>query len=209
MSAREVPRGLGGRLCPGEMPALVVVDLSLGFTDPASPLAGDVRTAVPAVVDLLDAAQGPNVPVAFSTIAFWPDLGDGGPWLRKIPAMNILVEGSRWVRIDSRLRPEPPDLLVAKKSASAFHRTELAGWVRARDADSVILVGASTSGCVRATAVDAVQEGWPTFVVSECVADRDRNAHEAALYDLQAKYADVLSLSEVLAYFADLPRRVR
>lgn len=209
MSAREVPPGLGGRLHPGEMPALVVVDLSLGFTDPKSPLACDVRTALPAAVSLLDAARAANVPVAFSTIAFRSDLSDGGPWLRKVPAMHVLVEGSRWVKIDPRLPNAAGDLLLTKQGASAFHRTELASWLRSRDVDTVIVVGASTSGCVRATAVDAVQEGWPTFVVSECVADRDRVAHEAALYDLQAKYADVLSLREVLAHFADLPRRVR
>lgn len=209
MSEREIPPGLGGRLRFGETPALVVVDLSLGFTEPSSPLACEVETALPAAVDLLDAARSANVPVAFSTIAFRPDLGDGGPWLAKMPAMNVLIEGSRWVRIDPRLPMERDDLLVTKRGASAFHRTALSSWLRGRNVDSVILMGASTSGCVRATAVDAVQEGWPTFVVSECVADRDQVAHEAALYDLQAKYADVLSLGEVLTHLADLPRRAR
>ena len=209
MSERELPPGMGGRLRLGETPALVVVDLSLGFTDPASLLACDVRTALPAAVDVLEAARAAKVPVAFSTIAFRSDLGDGGPWLAKMPTMNVLVEGTRWVRIDPRLPTEPDDLLVTKQGASAFHRTELASWLRSRDVDSVILVGASTSGCVRATAVDAVQEGWPTFVVSECVADRDRIAHESALYDLQAKYAEVLVLEEVLRYLAGLPQEAR
>lgn len=209
MSERAIPAGLGARLRLGHRPALVVVDLSLGFTDPDSPLACDVREAVPATRDLLDAARATDVPVAFSTIAFRPDLGDGGPWLSKMPAMRELVVGSRWVGIDPRLPLEPEDLLVTKQGASAFHRSELAPWLRHRDVDSVILVGASTSGCVRATAVDAVQEGWPTFVVSDCVADRDRTAHEGALYDLRAKYADVLSLDQVLAHLADLPREAR
>lgn len=209
MSERELPTGFGVPLRLGETPALVVVDLSLGFTDPASPLACDIRTALPAAIDVLDAARAARVPVAFSTIAFRGDLSDGGPWLAKLPAMQVLVEGSRWVRIDPRLATEPDDLLVTKQGASAFHRTELASWLLSRDIDSVILVGASTSGCVRATAVDAVQEGWPTFVVSDCVADRDRIAHESALYDLQAKYTDVLVLDDVLRYLAGLPRKAR
>lgn len=209
MSERKIPPGLGGRLRLGETPAVVVVDLSLGFTDPASPLACDTRTALPAAAVLLDAARAANVPVAFSTIAFRADLGDGGPWLAKMPAMNVLVQGSRWIRIDPRLSQQPKDQVVTKKGASAFHRTELASWLRARNVDSVILAGASTSGCVRATAVDAVQEGWPTFVVSECVADRDHIAHDAALYDLQAKYADVLALADVLTYLAGLPQGAR
>jgi len=209
VSEREIPPGLGGRLRLGKAPALVVVDLSLGFTDADSPLACDIRTALPAAVVLLDAARAANVPVAFSTIAFRADLSDGGPWLAKMPAMNVLVQGSRWVRIDPRLPQKPKDLVVAKKGASAFHRTGLASWLRASHVDSVILAGASTSGCVRATAVDAVQEGWPTFVVSECVADRDRTAHEAALYDLQAKYADVLTLGDVLTYLTRLPQKAR
>lgn len=209
MSERELPTGFGGRLRLGETPALVVVDLSLGFTDPVSLLACDVRTALPAAIDVLDAARAARVPVAFSTVAFRGDLSDGGPWLAKMPAMQVLVEGSRWVRIDPRLAAQPDDLLVTKQGASAFHRTELASWLRSRDVDSVILVGASTSGCVRATAVDAVQEGWPTFVVSDCVADRDHIAHQSSLYDLQAKYADVLVLDDVLRHFAGLPRKAR
>lgn len=162
--------------------------------------------ALPATLELLEAARAANVPVAFTTIAFEPDRSDAGPWLRKIPALEILVVGSRLVQIDPRLPQKSADLIVRKTGASAFHRTGVATWLRDRGVDSVIVVGASTSGCVRATAVDAMQEGWPTFVVSDCVADRDRVAHEAALYDLQAKYADVLSLGEVLAHLASLPQ---
>lgn len=209
MSAREVPPGLGGRLRPGEMPALVVVDLSLGFTDPESPLACDVRTALPAAVNLLDAARAANVPVAFSTIAFRSDLSDGGPWLRKVPAMHVLVEESRWVKIDPRLPNAPGDLLLTKQGASAFHRTELASWLRSIDVDTVIVVGASTSGvCPR----------------------HGRRCHAGGLADLRrvrvrrrpgprrprgrplrpaGQVRRRTALREVLAHFADLPRRVR
>lgn len=204
MSLRQVPEGLGGRLELGTRPGLVIVDLSLGFTDPASPLACDMGTVLPATGRLVQAAREAFVPIAFTTIAFRKNLSDGGAWLRKIPAMAVLAEGSRWIEIDPGLQRRPSDKLISKRGASAFHGTDLAGWLRLREVDSVIVVGASTSGCVRATAVDAVQEGWPTFVVSDCVADRDRLAHESALYDLDAKYADVLDLPLLLAHLTRL-----
>jgi maleamate amidohydrolase len=209
VTIRPAPPGLGGRLDLGAKPAIVVVDLNLGFTDPASPLVCDVDTVIPATVRLIQAARAARLPVAFTTIAFQPDLSDGGPWLRKMPAMEILVHGQRWIEIDPRLDPRPEEKLVSKRAASAFHGTDLTAWLRGSGADSVIVVGASTSGCVRATAVDALQEGWPTFVISDCVGDRDQRAHEASLFDLDAKYADVLALPQVLDHFTTLAAESR
>lgn len=209
MTIRPAPPGLGGRLELGARPGVVVVDLSLGFTDPASPLACDVDTVIPATRRLLQAVRAARLPLAFMTIVFRPDLSDGGPWLRKMPAMEMLVRGTRWTEIDPRLERRPEEELFCKQAASGFHGTDLAAWLRPRAVDSVFVVGVSTSGCVRATAVDAVQAGWPTFVVSDCVGDRDRRAHEASLYDLDAKYADVLTLVQVLDHLTTVAREAQ
>lgn len=193
--------GFGGSFTWGDRPGLVVVDLSVGFTDPASPLACDLDEVVASTRHLVAAAHAAGLPVGFTTIAYRSDLSDTGVWVRKVPALGALVHGSPLVQIDSRLEPTEQDPVFVKRGASGFHGTGLAAWLRRQHADCVVVVGASTSGCVRATAVDAVQEGWPTFVVRECVGDRDAAAHEATLFDLALKYADLINLETVQRRF--------
>lgn len=202
MSVRDDPEaaGFGGAFTWGERPA-VVVDLSLGFTHSTSPLVCDLDAVVASTAMLVQAAHASRIPVAFTTIGYRPDLSDTGPWVRTIPGLAMLVDGSPFVEIDQRLPRTRHDPVFVKTGASAFHRTALDAWLQDQRADCVVLAGASTSGYVRATAVDAVQKGWATFVVPECVGDRDPAAHEATMFDLGLKYADLVSLTEVRQRF--------
>lgn len=197
--------GFGGRAGFGERPALVVVDLSLGFTDPRSPLACDLEGVVAAVGRLLDEGRRAGIPVVYTTVAY--DEGDkrtAAAFIDKVPALLTLAAGGRWVEIDRRIAPMPGEPVLTKLFASAFFGTPLASLLAAAGCDSVVVTGASTSGCVRATAVDALQHGYRTLVPREAVGDRDAAAHEANLDDLDAKYADVVSVDEVVEHLEEL-----
>jgi len=191
---------LGEAVTMGESPAVLVVDFSCGFTDPECPLGSELSAEVEATRRLLDAARAKGLPVIFTTIGFERSLKDGGLWLQKAPALADLQVGGRWVEIDPRLERREDETIVLKKGASAFFGTNLAAILVSEGIDSVVLCGATTSGCVRATAVDLLQYGFPTLVPRECVGDRAHAPHEAILFDIQAKYADVVSLEDALAY---------
>jgi nicotinamidase-related amidase len=191
----------------GSRPAVLIVDFSCGFTDPACTLGSELTAEVAATKRLLDAAREKGVPVVFTTIGFEPSLRDGGLWLQKVPALGDLQLGGHWVEIDPRLEPREDETVIVKKGASAFFGTNLAAILVSQQVDSVILCGATTSGCIRATAVDLLQNGWPTLVPRECVGDRAQAPHEANLFDIQAKYADVVPLDDVLAYVQTVPDR--
>jgi nicotinamidase-related amidase len=184
----------------GERPAVLVVDFSCGFTDPECALGSDLTTEVEATRRLLDTARAKGLPVIFTTIGYEPSLRDGGLWLQKVPSLGELQVGGRWVEIDPRLEPREDETIVLKKGASAFFGTNLVAILVAQGIDSVILCGATTSGCIRATAIDLLQYGFPTLVPRECVGDRAQSPHDANLFDIQAKYADVVSLEDALAY---------
>ena len=200
--------GLGRTVTLGDRPAVLVVDFSCGFTDPACTLGSDLTAEVGATKHLLDSARGKGLPVVFTTIGFEPSLKDGGLWLQKVPALGDLQVGGHWVDIDPRLELRDDETVIVKKGASAFFGTNLAAVLVSQQVDSVILCGATTSGCVRATAIDLLQNGWPTLVPRECVGDRAKAPHDANLFDIQAKYADVVSLDDVLRYVASVPDRV-
>ena len=199
---------LGEKVSLGERPGVLVVDFSCGFTDPASALGADMTAEVEATRRLLDAAREKGLPVAFTTIGFEASGKDGGLWLEKAPALRDLELGGRWVEIDPRLDRREDETVVVKKGASGFFGTNLASILVSQRVDTVILCGATTSGCVRATAIDLLQYGWPTLVPRECVGDRAQAPHEANLFDIQAKYADVVPVAEVLAYVESMPGRV-
>ena len=141
----------------------------------------------------------------FTTIGFEPHGNDAALWFQKIPLLAELEVGGKWVEIDPRLGLREDETVVLKKGASGFFGTNLASILVTQRADTVILCGATTSGCVRATAIDLLQYGWPAIVPRECVGDRARAPHEANLFDINAKYADVVSLAEVLQYLENLP----
>ena len=199
---------LGGKLRLGKRPAMLVVDFSCGFTDPECPLGSDLSNQVEQTKRLLEVARGKDLPVIFTTIGFEANLRDGGLWLQKVPLLAKLQLGSRWVEIDSRLERLPNEPVVLKKGASAFFGTNLTAILISQQVDTIILCGATTSGCIRATAVDLLQNGFPTLIPRECVGDRAQEPHEANLFDIDAKYADVVSLKEALDYLGSVPAPV-
>lgn len=186
----------------GSKPALIVVDVVRGFTDPSCPLGSEADEVVDANVRLMNAFHDTNLPVVLTTVIYRDDQ-QASVFRARIPALNLLTPESEWVLFDSRLPVAPGDLQLEKRHASSFHGTELDEWLRGQNVDSVVVTGLTTSGCVRATAVDGLQNNYRVVVPREACGDRDEQAHEANLYDLNAKYADVLSLGATLAL---LPR---
>jgi N-formylmaleamate deformylase len=196
--------GFGAVVPRGARPGLVVVDLTRGFTEPDFPSGADLSTEVAATARLVDTAHAAGAPVVYTAISYTPAEADGDAiaWLRKAPGMRSLRDGSDEVALDPRLDRRPADHLILKKGASAFHGTGLGALLVGLRVDTVLVCGATTSGCVRATAVDAVTSGYDTLVVAEACGDRAAGPHDAALFDLQAKYADVVALDDALGYLA-------
>jgi maleamate amidohydrolase len=193
--------GFHGRVGFGKRPALIVVDMSVGFTDPASPLHCELEPVIEAIERLLAVVRAARLPVVYTTVAYDEAAKEKARvFIDKVPALLTLEAGSRWVEIDPRLAPQPGEPVLTKLFASAFFGTTLASLLMVQQCDGVIVTGASTSGCVRATAVDALQHGYRVVVPREAVGDRNPSAHEANLYDLDAKYADVLPLDAVLEH---------
>jgi maleamate amidohydrolase len=196
-------RGFGGRSGAGDHPALVVIDLCYGFTDPESPLACDCEGAVAATARLLDAARAGGHPVAFTTVQYDAAGREiAAAFIRKAPGLLTLEPGTRWPQIDERIAPAENEPVMPKLFASGFFGTSLGAMLAARGCDTVVVTGASTSGCVRATAVDALQHGYHVVVPREAVADRAEGAHQATLTDLDAKYGDVVGIDEAVAMFS-------
>lgn len=192
--------GFGRNVLRGTKPAILVVDFSYGFTDPVYPTAADMTSAVEATRRLLDVARSASYPVIFTTISYNAAEVAVLPWLRKAAGMAALRTGTRLVEIDARLARRPDEALIAKHGASAFHGTNLAALLFAQRVDTLIVAGATTSGCVRASVVDAVQNGFSVLVPRECVADRADGPHEANLFDIHQKYGDVIPLDDALQF---------
>ncbi|MDE1972118.1 MAG: isochorismatase family protein [Hyphomicrobiales bacterium] len=172
-----------------------------GFTDPAMPLGASLDSEIEAQKPLLQVAHQRDIPVIFSTVMYEEaDIKDAGIWALKQKGARTLTAGSDAVKVDPRLAMQPSDILLVKKYASCFFGTDLISRLNSRRIDTLIITGCTTSGCVRATAVDAVQNGFRPMVVREAVGDRSKAAHEQSLFDLNAKYADVVTLDETLHY---------
>ena len=191
---------LGQSVTLGERPAVLVVDFSRGFTDPECTMGSDLTSEVEATTRVLAAAREKGLPVIFTTIGFEPNLKDGSLWLQKAPGLADLQVGGKWVDIDPRLERAEDEVVILKKGASAFFGTNLPSVLVSQGVDTIVLCGATTSGCIRATAVDLLQYGYPTLVPRECVGDRAQAPHEANLIDIQAKYADVVPVEDALSY---------
>lgn len=197
--AANAASGFYGSLTPGRKPALLVVDFQLGFTDiEVSPLASDCSAAVMATAKLIAAAR-PGVPVIFSVVGYDVPMLEAGVWREKCSSLETLRRGSRAVEIDPRLGFDPSrDTLLVKAQASAFFGTPLASLLAAGGYDTLLVTGCTTSGCVRASAVDAIQYGFRPFVVRDCVADRSPEQHMSNLVDLQSKYSEVVGAQEAV-----------
>lgn len=181
----------------GHRPALIVVDMSYGFTSSDSPLGGAFDMQITRMAELIALFHLRGWPVAFSTVVYHDD--DAASVFRQhLPDLNILRAGSHWVDIDGRLNKTPGDILVEKAVPSAFFGTNLDALLRSKKADCLVIGGLTTSGCVRATAVDALQYNWPAWVIPDICGDRNPSAHEANLHDMAAKYVEVKSMVQAL-----------
>jgi maleamate amidohydrolase len=187
-----------GHLEFGERPALIVVDAVQGYIDPVAPIYAGVESAIPVIAQLLGAARSAGVPVIYTVVSYRPDGADGGLFWKKLPALKAFVQGSPFGAIPEAIAPLAEELVLTKHYASAFFGTSLASDLAARRIDTLIITGFSTSGCVRATALDALQHGYAPFVVEDACGDRHPDPHNANLFDLQAKYAEVVSASRVI-----------
>lgn len=185
----------------GSKPALLLVDMINGFTDDACPLGTDCPAVVAANAELLAGFRQAGLPVIFTTVVF--HRADQSTVFRaRIDALNLLTPESHWVKVDERLAMQPGEWLIEKQAASAFHGTTLNSQLRAAAVDSLVVTGLTTSGCVRATVVDGLQHDFPVWVPRQAVGDRNAQAHTANLFDMHAKYADVVDVAQVLAQIA-------
>ncbi len=205
-----VARGYGqGEIEPGERPAVLVVDLQYAFTDPAFPLGGAplVERAVEGTARVCAAAREAGVPI-FQTVVAWRDDGaDIGLWPVKLPVLREVTLESRWAQVDARVWDDS-DVLLVKKWPSFFHGTPLASLLAATRRDTVIVTGCMTSGCVRATIVDAFSYGYRTLVPEDCVGDQGREGHESNLRDVHRRYAEVTTADRVLEYLVEIAAEV-
>jgi maleamate amidohydrolase len=196
----------GQRIGFGKKPALLMIDFMQGYTQPGAPLfAPGVVSAVAESVELLACARTLKIPVVHTNIRYHPGhFADGGIWVKKAPVMKDMVEGNPLAAFCEQLLPNADEVVISKQYASSFFGTSLASMLHAQGIDTVVLAGCSTSGCIRATAVDAVQHGFRTIVVRECVGDRHPAPHEANLFDIDSKYGDVVSKAEAMEQFKQL-----
>lgn len=198
-------RGLTRTLGFGERPALLVIDFTKAFTDPSMPLAADFGAELEHTALLLAAARAGRLPIYFTVAAYDdPDIADAGIWAKKVPASVTLKTGTPGVELDPRLERRDDESVVFKKYASAFFGTDLSSRLITRGIDTLLVCGCTTSGCVRATAVDGLQHGFRVMVVREAVGDRNPDAHLQSLLDMQQKYADVVSVGQVEDYLSGL-----
>lgn len=181
-----------GTLQPGRKVALLIIDVVVAYLDPASALYAAAEPALASNERLLAAAHEAGAPVVFTNVEYQADGADGGYFYRKVPALRAFLKGSPLGAFPATLQPGARDIVVTKQYASAFFGTSLAATLHAMGVDTLLITGFSTSGCVRASALDALQHGFIPFVVKDACADRHPGPHEANLFDLQAKYAEVV-----------------
>ena len=193
-----------GHLPFGRKPASLIVDFVVAYLDPASPLYAGVEDALASNERLLAAARKAGIPVLFTNVEYSPGGADGGVFYRKVPALKLFERGSPMGAFPASLQPQAGELVITKQYASSFFGTTLAATLTAMGVDTLLITGLSTSGCVRATALDACQHGFLPFVVREACGDRHPGPHEANLFDLQAKYAEVISETEAIAHISAL-----
>lgn len=201
-SAARPDEPFGGSLRPGPSPVVLAVDMMRAYFDPASALCLPDDGCLRSAARVLAAARQHGVPVVHTRVRYSADGADGGVFFRKVPALRVLVGEGPMGELMPPVAPTDDELVVVKQYASAFFGTSLASTLHARGVDTVVVVGVSTSGCIRATAVDAIQHGFVPLVVRDAVGDRAREPHEANLHDLAAKYAEVVDETTVVDYLA-------
>ena len=201
LTADYTRAGFFGELDLPRRPALLVIDLVNAYLDPESPLYAGVEDIVDRVAELAEATRSAGLPVIFTYVGYRSDGRDGGLFYRKVPALRLFAEGAdpHYGSPPEPLRPRPEDITLTKQYPSAFFGTGLASTLQTLDVDGVMVTGTSTSGCVRATALDALCHGFAPIVVTDGVGDRDPEPHRSNLFDLDAKYAELLTTQESIA----------
>lgn len=193
----------GAEVGMGERPALLVIDLINAFTDPETDLGSDVEGVLDRTERLLEAFREHDFPRYFTTIAFEESYGDAGRFIEKVPALRELKLGTESVAIDDCIAPVDDERVILKKYASAFFGTDLETELTTHRVDTLVLAGVTTSGCIRATAVDSLQHGYRTIVPADAVGDRADGPHKANLFDIDAKYGDVVESEEVVDFLEE------
>ncbi len=189
----------GNSIAVGNYPALLVIDLIEGFVAQDGPFyTSGIEATCQNIRILMDEFREHNLPIVHTTVEYQENGLDGGIFVEKIPTLRKLVKGSRWTQFTDRVAPDSRGIIVSKRYASAFFGTHLGASLTAQRVDSLVIVGVSTSGCIRASTVDALQYGYRTIVVADCVIDVDQEAHRVNLRDIQRKYGEVLKLEQVL-----------
>lgn len=199
LSGDYAAAGFGGKLPFGSKPVLVIVDVVMAYLDPASPLYAGVEDELASNERLVAAARDAGVPVIFTNVEYEPSGFDGGMFFKKVPALKAFVKGSPQGAFPPSLQPLADELVLTKRYPSAFFGTSLASMLRAAGVDTVMITGYSTSGCVRATALDALCHGFAPYVIRDACGDRDARPQEQNLFDMQAKMAEVVSEGEAIA----------
>ena len=192
-------QNFGNRLGFGEKPALLIVDFVNGFTDPAKFGGGNIGEAIEATAPLLARCRAAGAPVAHTRVVFADDGADANLMCLKVPALTSLTEDAPESRIVDALAPRPGEIVVRKRVPSAFFGTDLAPALARHRVDTVMVAGCTTSGCVRASVLDALCHGFRPMVVRDCVGDRAIGPHEANLFDMGQKYADIVTSAEAMA----------
>ena len=198
-------QGFGQRMGFGDKPALLIIDFINAFNDADQFGGGNIQSAIDNTAELLAIARHLDLPICFTSHVYATDRSEDGIFNLKSPSMNeTLIPGTPATEVVDELEPRPGERVLHKHYPSGFFSTDLAGWLAKRGVDTAIVTGCTTSGCVRATAVDAMGHGFRPMIPRECVGDRADGPHEANLFDLDQKYADVMSLDEVKAELARL-----
>ena len=192
-------QNFGNRIGFGKKAALVVVDFVVGFADPQMFGGGNIQPAIDKTVDLLAAFRDQHLPIAFTRVVYAEDGSDAGYFTAKVPSLKQLTENHPASQVVPELKPRDGEYVINKTQASAFFGTNFAPWLVTNSVDTLVITGCTTSGCVRATAVDSVSYNFRTIIVRDCVGDRAQEPHEANLFDLEMKYADVINADELVA----------
>ena len=195
-------QGYGGTSGFGRQPAVVVVDFVNGFADPQQFGGGNIAEAIENTAKLLPAARAASVPIAYTRMVYSDDGADTGVFCLKAPNLATLTEDAPGSQIVDALSPDAGDCIVRKTQPSSFFSTGLAAWLIGKSVDTVIVAGCTTSGCVRATVVDSMSYNFKTIVAVDCVGDRALAPHQANLFDMEQKYADLLTHQEIITRFA-------
>lgn len=193
-------RGFGQTIGFGSSPAIIAIDLIGAFTDKNLPLGAPLEDVLENTARILEKARARSLPIFYTSVAYDDrDLRDAGLWALKMKGLMTLRSGTPEVEVDPRLGRLSTEALIYKKYASGFFGTDLLTRLNSRRVDTLVITGCTTSGCVRATAVDCIQSGIRPMIAREAVGDRSQAAHDQSLFDLQAKYADVMSVEEIIA----------